>query len=127
MSIIPPKAEDEVTRFAIQDLARYLREITGETITLGKASAKHHIFVGEAASGLEPAAARRLREDLKVEPDGFILRRAGPDVVILGKGPRGNVYGLLCIPGAPRRALVFSGEAVRNRSASELRLEYAAR
>ncbi len=94
ISIVPPATEGEVTKFAIQDLARYLHEMTGETITVGKAAAKHRIFVGELPSGLDPAAAGKLRGDLaNVEEDGFVLRSIGPDVVILGKGPRGNLYG----------------------------------
>jgi len=94
VSIIPPEAEDAITRFAIQDLTRYLSEITGQPITLGNASATHRIFVGKIAPNLAPAAAQRLREELaKFDGDGFILRRFGPDVVILGKGTRGNLYG----------------------------------
>ncbi len=94
ITIVPPAAEDEVTKFAIQDLARYLRAVTGQAITIGNASATHRIYVGEVPPGLDSAASARLRADLaKVEPDGFILRRSGSDLVILGKGSRGNLYG----------------------------------
>ena len=62
ISIVSPAPADEVTVFAIQKQPRYLLEMTGETITHGNASAKHRIFFGELSSGLNLAAAGKLRE-----------------------------------------------------------------
>lgn len=94
VSIIIPKTADIIVKFAAQDLARYLKQVTGESINADTADAQHHIYLGEIPATASAADARQLREEAeKLQEDGFIVRSIGPDVVILGKGSRGNLYG----------------------------------
>ena len=81
VSVIAPPNADEVQRFAAQDLARYLTEVTGQTVTVGDAKSAHRVLLDEAPVG---AALKQ---------DGFLIRRKGPDVLIQGRGSRGVLYG----------------------------------
>jgi len=93
VSIIIPKAAESVLKFAAQDLERYLKQVTGDSVVVGDAEARHHIYLGEIPANA-PADATYLREAAeKLQEDGFVIRSIGPDVVILGKGSRGNLYG----------------------------------
>jgi Domain of unknown function (DUF4838)/Glycosyl hydrolase family 67 N-terminus len=94
ISIMVPQAGDAVLKFAAQDLARYLKQVTGEPIATGDAAAPHHIYLGEAPPPASAADTKQLREEVeKLQEDGFVIRSLGPDVVILGRGSRGNLYG----------------------------------
>jgi hypothetical protein len=95
LSIITPKDADLVLQFAAQDLAQYLRQITGRpVIDQGAAGKEHQIFLGALPATVEHAEAMHIDEELKaLNEDGFIIRSIGPDVVILGKGSRGILYG----------------------------------
>ena len=94
LSIVTPQAADAVVRFAAQELARYLEQVTGEPVGIGDFAAQHHIFVGQLplnAPAVQAPEIRRAAE--KLQEDGFIIHSLGPDVVIIGKGSRGNLYG----------------------------------
>jgi hypothetical protein len=94
VSIMAPASRDPVVNFATRELARYLRRVTGEAIPVNAPSASHHIDVGFIPSSAAPADARALRSTLsELKEDGFLIRTLGPDIVILGKGGRGNLYG----------------------------------
>ncbi len=94
VSIIPPRSQDEVTSFAIQDLERYLRLVMGAAVPVGNRAAGHRIFVGEIPRGMNSAAVGKVREEFeRLQEDGFLLRTLGADLLILGKGGRGNLYG----------------------------------
>jgi hypothetical protein len=94
ISIVVQKEEDVVLEFAAQDLARYLGQITGETIVQGMGGAAHRIYLGEIPVTAQLEEAAHLSAEVKgLELDGFIISSMGPDVVILGNGSRGVLYG----------------------------------
>jgi hypothetical protein len=94
VSIQSPSQSTPVLQFAAQELQRYLQEITGDAVLRDWPSAKHHFYVGEIPTRLTPAEAQRLHRDLdQLKPDGFLLRRLGPDILIQGNGERGTLYG----------------------------------
>jgi hypothetical protein len=94
VSIMVPKTEDVVLQFAAQDLERYLKRVTGEPIGIGKAGVPHHIYLGAVPASAPAGEAKRLHAEVeKLQEDGFVIRSLGPDVVIAGKGSRGNLYG----------------------------------
>jgi hypothetical protein len=94
VSIMLQKNQDIILRFAAQDLEQYLRQITGEPIAQGTAGAAHHFYLGEIPATAPAAEARQLRDEVEnLREDGFVIRSLGPEVVILGKGSRGILYG----------------------------------
>jgi len=94
VSIIVPKTADPVLAFAGHDLKRYLEQLTGDTVTTGDSGAQHRIFVGEIPPNLAAAEASRLRDEVaRLQEDGFLIRAIRGDVVILGQGSRGSLYG----------------------------------
>jgi hypothetical protein len=94
VAIMLPKSPDVVLKFAAEDLGRYLKQITGKTIETGNPGAIHHIYLGMVPPGASAAEAEQLRSEVaNLREDGFIIRSAGPNVVILGKGRRGGLYG----------------------------------
>ena len=94
VSIMVQKNEDVVQKFAARDLEQYLRQITGQPIAEGMAGAAHHLYLGEIPATAPAAEATQLRDEVEnLREDGFVIRSLGPDVVILGKGSRGILYG----------------------------------
>jgi hypothetical protein len=94
VSVVAQKNEDIVLQFAAQDLTRYLRQITGEPIAQGMGGAAHHIFLGGIPVTVQAEEAAHLTAEVEnLGEDGFVIRSMGPDVVILGKGSRGVLYG----------------------------------
>ena len=132
VSVVARKKEDIVLQFAAQDLMRYLRQMTGEPIAEGIGGAAHHIFLGEIPATAQGEEAAHLSAEVEsLEDDGFIIRSMGPDVVILGKGNRGVLYGCYAylesqgvrwyFPGkqyeiVPRRALDWDAQVNVNES-----------
>ncbi len=91
LPILLPANANEVERFAGQELARYLEQISGKT------------FVPTATEGQLPAAAivigRASAERLGIQfspaeygDDGFIVSRRGDRIVLAGINPRGTLY-----------------------------------
>lgn len=94
VSILLPKVQDPVLQFAAQELARYLERATGQAVPVGRASAKHYLYVGQIPPGISPAQKQKLRDDLSgLQTDGFLIRTVGPDLLIVGKGSRGTLFG----------------------------------
>ncbi len=94
VSVVTPGNTDKVLRFAGAELARYIERIQGSKVLVGDLEASHRIYVGKIPSHIPPAAAQKLRADLSaIKKDGFIVRRIGPDVIIVGNGARGNLFG----------------------------------
>jgi hypothetical protein len=94
VSLMVSKPEDVVQKFAAQDLGQYLQTITGEPVALGNAQATHHIYLGDVPAHTPAAEASELRAEIEnLAGDGFLIRSVGPDVMILGKGSRGTLYG----------------------------------
>lgn len=93
-SIVVPKTGGEVINFAAQELASYLKQITGKVVPVNNLPEGHHIYLGEIPPSVNSGIGAKAREDLqKLQEDGFIIRSAGPDMIILGKGSRGDLYG----------------------------------
>jgi hypothetical protein len=94
VSVMVSKTRDPVVKFATWELARYLGLITGETVPVNASSAEHHIDIGFVPPRVSKAAQSALSISLgDLKEDGFIIRTLGPDIVILGKGGRGDLYG----------------------------------
>ncbi len=94
VSVVTADQADEVQRFAAAELVRYLRQVTGENVEAGRLDAKHKIYLGTIPGSLAGANTQQLRADVhSLQEDGFVTRSYGPDVVILGKGSRGDLYG----------------------------------
>jgi hypothetical protein len=56
-----PTSHDLVLSFAAQDLRDYLKQLTGEPVTIGNATAQHHIYLGEIPADAPAADAASLR------------------------------------------------------------------
>lgn len=94
VSVMVQSGQDLVLQFAARDLEDYLTEITGEPVAQGMAKAAHHIYLGEIPVTATAAEAAQLSAEVQeLAEDGFVIRSMGPDIVILGKGSRGVLYG----------------------------------
>jgi hypothetical protein len=93
-SVIDSGSRDPVVKFAAMELSRYLGQVTGEPVPVNAPTATHHIDVGFVPSTASAANQSALRSSVgRLKEDGFIIRSLGPDIVILGKGGRGDLYG----------------------------------
>ncbi len=94
VSIVARNSQDIVLQFAARELEHYLSQIAGEPVAQEVSGAAHHIYLGEIPMSASAAEAAQLNAEIKgLEEDGFVIRSMGPDVVILGKGSRGVLYG----------------------------------
>jgi len=94
VSVIVSETADVVQKFAAHDLREYMQQITCDPIALGNTQATHHIYLGDVPTHTPAAEASELRAEVEnLAEDGFLIRSLGPDVVILGKGSRGTLYG----------------------------------
>ena len=94
VSIVAPNSKDAILDFASKELARYLSRVTGHAVEIGNQATAHHIYLGQIPESAPQATARKLEMDRsKLLPDGFLIRRLGSDVVILGSNARGTLYG----------------------------------
>ncbi|MCX7597341.1 MAG: DUF4838 domain-containing protein [Armatimonadetes bacterium] len=82
------------TKYAAQELQRWLREMTGATLPIvsdeGRMGA-HEIILGDNAH------LRQLQVDVdfaKLGKEGYVLRTQGPHLIIAGGALRGNLYGV---------------------------------
>ena len=124
LAIVVGSNPGPVRSFAAQELARYLERMTGQKIRAG-ATARHRIYIGEVPGSVGAQRAAKFRQELAgLAADGFLIRKAGNDIVILGQGERGEIYGCYALlermgvrwffPGpehevVPRRPLNWSG------------------
>jgi hypothetical protein len=93
ISVIAGKTQDPAVTFAVHELQRYLEKMTGGSVTIGASSASHRLYVGGIPPDISTAEAQQLRDGLSaLKEDGFIIRSVGPEVVLLGKGDRANLY-----------------------------------
>ena len=94
VSVVTAERADEVQRFAAAELVRYLRQVTGEDVDTNHLDAKHKIYLGTLPGSLTVANTQQLRADVQsLQEDGFVARSSGADIIILGKGSRGDLYG----------------------------------
>jgi Domain of unknown function (DUF4838)/Glycosyl hydrolase family 67 N-terminus len=92
-SIIEAAEENPVATFAARELQRYLEEMTGGSVTIGNDSASHRLYVGGIPPNVSADAALEARNNLEgLREDGFIIRSIGRDIVLMGKGNRGDLY-----------------------------------
>jgi hypothetical protein len=94
VSVITAEQVDEVQRFAAAELVRYLRQVTGENVEADRSDTNHKIYLGTIPGSLTVANTQQLRADVQsLQEDGFVARSYGADIIILGKGSRGDLYG----------------------------------
>ena len=95
--IIVAGSATEQERYAAQELARFLYEVTGvgfpieDETAMGGAADRHLIFVGYGPH-LKDVAADLTIEDLGEE--GFTIGTRGSCLIIVGGRPRGTLYGV---------------------------------
>lgn len=96
--IVVPDAPNPVIAYAAQELQHFLAEMSGVTLPIvpeSKSGDGPAFLLGSSKRALAAVPENRL-EALK--PDGVYIATAGPDVVLLGQNPRGqldSVYVLL--------------------------------
>ncbi len=89
-----PRSRGPVVTFAGRELARYLGQVTGEAVPINAPSARHRIDLAFIPASTRAAVALSLRSSLdRLPQDGFIIRSLGRDIIILGQGGRGDLYG----------------------------------
>jgi len=94
VSVMVSETADVVQKFAAHELREYMQQITSDHIAVGDTQATHHIYLGDVPSHTSAAEASELFAKAEnLAEDGFLIRSVGPDVVILGKGSRGTLYG----------------------------------
>jgi hypothetical protein len=94
VSIVVRDDADEVVTFAASELGSYLQKMSGEKIPKTTERATHRIYLGHVPTGLPAGARAQLQNALDcLQADGFIVRSVGRDIVIVGKGSRGTLYG----------------------------------
>lgn len=82
------------TKHAADELQTFLAEMTGAKLPIvsdKEPAAAHEIVLGQSAR----LDALKLDIDLKsLGPEGYVIRTAGPHLVIAGGAQRGNLYGV---------------------------------
>lgn len=94
VQIVVAEAASPATRYAAEELQRFLGEITGADIPIVTDDAPlgaHEIILGKNAH-LFPADVFIDFDALGKE--GYVIRTAGPHLVIAGGEPRGTLYGV---------------------------------
>jgi hypothetical protein len=96
MRIAVAQDADPISRNAATELATYLRDITGGDFAVLSDTARQHsgpmIVVGRNNDIARALICESAYEGLG--PDGFIIRSAGPHIVIAGLSSRGTMYGV---------------------------------
>lgn len=94
--VIPAKAI-ESERHAAQELQRYLEKMTGvklPILTDSEPRTPYEVVLGESEI---PANDRASYTPSIPQNDGFLLRTAGPRLIIAGGRPRGTLYGVYAL------------------------------
>ena len=86
-TIIVSSRATEAERFAAQELQKYVRQISGAELSIATEAGGARLLIGGTAEG---AIARRDLRD--ADPDAFIVRTVGDDLVLVGATDRGTLY-----------------------------------
>ena len=84
---------NQIEKFAAEELAAYIRAMTGKKMNVASEATGEAICIGFVPDHA-PGRERMLDELGALRPDGFIIRSAGEGLVIKGKTPRGTLYGV---------------------------------
>ncbi len=92
--IVLPQQASPSTQYAAEELQRFLEQITGArlpVVTDAASAGPHEIVLGPSAR----LKALGITIDFaSLGPEGYVLRTAGPHLVIAGGDPRGTLYGV---------------------------------
>lgn len=94
--IVIPEASKPWEKFAAEELAKYIKKMSGAELPVVNDSAprsKNEIILGDSNKRLKESGIK-LPED-KWGMDGFTIRTKGNDIIIAGSAPRGTIYGVL--------------------------------
>lgn len=92
--IVLPQQASPSTQYAAEELQRFLEQITGvrlPIVTDAAPAGPHEIVLGP---GARPKALGITIDLASLGPEGYVLRTAGPHLVIAGGNPRGTLYGV---------------------------------
>jgi hypothetical protein len=95
MTIVTPRDASPAVQHGAEELALFLGEMTGATfeIVSDESEARSgEIILGAGNKRLETLGVEIGLTDLG--PEGYVLRGAGPNLVIAGGEPRGTLYGV---------------------------------
>lgn len=91
--VVAEKASSS-TRYAAEELQRFLKEATGAELAIvndASPATDHEILLGDSAR----LAALGIKMDFPALGDeGYVIRTAGPRLVVAGGALRGNLYGV---------------------------------
>jgi len=90
INIVTKNDATEVEKFAVNELAGYLRMMTNKQICVTDESLEGSIYVG-CSPNIEKSP---LNDLTTLDSDSFIIRNVGKDVIIQGKTPRGTLFGV---------------------------------
>jgi hypothetical protein len=92
LTIATEAAPSEVDQFAVAELARYLKQMTGVDFQVRKTATipESALVVGrKAVAAIDPEFSR-----LELGDDGFLIRRQRGRILIAGASDRGTLYGV---------------------------------
>ncbi len=90
VKIVSSMYANEIEKFAVNEMAGYLKTITDKQINISNFQDDHSIYIG-----CLPNNAGNISEEFgKLNDDSFIIRDIGDNIVICGKTPRGTLYGV---------------------------------
>lgn len=90
-SIVIAEGAPPAVRRGAEELQRFIEQMSGARLPIGTAAASRMVLVGESP------ALETLRLEIPLKQLGaeeFVLRTAGPHLVIAGGGQRGSMYGV---------------------------------
>jgi hypothetical protein len=94
-NIVVPIDSNQVERFAAEELAAYARAMTGREMRIVSEASGKAIYTGLLPDCVSTGQREQVLNELDaLQPDGFIIRSVGEDLVIKGRTPRGTLYGV---------------------------------
>jgi len=81
-------------RFAVGELAKYLRLMGNAPPTLVESPEAGDIYVGMIPDNAAASESRAIAAAVRDNPDSFVIRTLGDALLIYGGSPRGNLYGV---------------------------------
>jgi len=89
-AIVIPDAPTAQEKFAGEELAKYLKHISGAELAVQSAGAGPKIVVAMAKDGKAPSGVSFTREE--AEYDAFVIKTDGQDLHLIGSNKRGVIY-----------------------------------
>jgi hypothetical protein len=86
---------NQIEKFAAEELAAYIRAMTGKKMNVINEASGKAICVGFLPDYVSTGQKEQVLNELgALQPDGFIIRSIGEGLVIMGRTPRGTLYGV---------------------------------